>query len=823
MKYSRAWLQEHIVESLPPNEEMVKVIPLKAFEVEGVDLNPTSRDGQDPKASSMLGQGEDSVFDIKVLPNRAHDALSHRGMARELSALFGLRRKAREIKNVQADASVSTPLISIENGKECFRYIGVRVENISVTSSPEWLKLKLESIGARSINNVVDITNFVLFDIGQPMHAFDAGKVKGTISVRRAKPQEKMMTLDGKELVFDGSELVITDEEGVLALAGVKGGKRAEVNANTKGVIFESANFDPILTRRTSTKHGIKTDASKRFENGLTSQFAQEGMKLALSLLSEIIPSAKISTFADRYPLPEKWIYKVGISVDEVNKLLGTKMSDSDVESILNQVGLPFVKVEPRKIFLEKASFVLGAEYARGASVLRDAPKVFDCSSLVSWASVEAGYSIPRISIDQFFYTRSISKEELLPGDLIFTNTQEVVHTEGSHYSQVLEREIPEEAIRTKTVEYLPGKEFPRGIDHVGIFMGKEEVIHVGFATRRVIKEKLSKSAQFKHECFYRRVIENENSRYVLSVPPERLDLRLKEDLIEEIGRHFGYEKIEPVLPHAEKKGAEHTRLFYGNKVRKFLIENGFSEVFTSSFVIPAEGEVELLNPVAKDRPFMRKNLLSGMKKSLQSNNYYAPFLGISDVKIFELGTVFTVEGEYQSLAVSIFPRSKSSVETAEDALRGLLGALFKELGTEEEFGISFLELSGEKNKAIYCEIDFDDLIKNLQEPKGIENLPRSESFYQPLSSFPFVVRDIALFAPAGVSSEDIQKFIAETAGNLLVRIDLFDTFKKGEQTSSAFHLIFQSHEKTLSDEEINGMMNTIISSLESHSGWKVR
>ncbi|MEK7531716.1 MAG: phenylalanine--tRNA ligase beta subunit-related protein, partial [Patescibacteria group bacterium] len=700
--------------------------------------------------------------------------------------------------------------------------IAVRAENVPTLPSPQWLRKKLESIGARSINTLVDITNFVLFDIGQPMHAFDASKVKGTLSIRRSRAGEKMTTLDAKELTFDGSELVIADDEGVLALAGVKGGKGAEVDANTTSVIFESANFQPTITRKTSTKHGIKTDASKRFENGITSNFAEEGMKLALSLLSQIIPEAKVSAPADRYPLPEKWTYRVGVGVEEVNKLLGSKMIDADIENILKRTGISFAQVEPRKIFLEKARSVLGAEYSRGASVLRDAPNLFDCSSLVSWVSVEAGYSIPRIAIDQFFFARSLVKEEILPGDLIFTNTHEVVHTEGSHYSQVLQKEIPEEAIRTKTVEYMPGKEFSQGIDHVGIFVGNGEVIHVGFGTKKVIKEKLSESPQFKNECFYRRVIEEEASRYVLSIPPERLDLRLKEDVIEEIGRLYGYEKIEAVLPLMQRKGSEHKRLFYGNKVRKFLIENGFSEVYTSSFALPGEGEVELQNPVAKDKPFMRKSLAVGMKLSLQSNNYYAPLLGLHDVKIFEIGNVFTSSGEYQSIGIALFPKSKISAETAEDRFKVLLANLFSSLGTSEAVIISSVSLAGEKYQGVYFEMNFDRIIEKLPLPEGRETLPRLGNIYRPLSTYPFVVRDIALFTPKDVSSEEIEEVISETAGVLLVRLDLFDTFKKGEQISFAFHLAFQSMEKTLSDGEVNDIMKRV-GEVTSSRGWVVR
>ena len=263
MKYSYTWLQEHLAQPLPSVEELARTITIKAFEVEGME---------------KFAATNDTVLDIKVLPDRAHDALAHRGMAREIAALFGSKRKEREMKTHERDEQVAAVRVEVEEKELCPRYIGVRVDGVEIGPSPEWLQTKLASIGQRSINNIVDLTNFILFDLGQPMHAFDAAKVVGGITVRLAKTGEQMTTLDGKALTLDGTELVIADDEGVLALAGVKGGKKAEVDSTTTAIIFECANFDATATRKTSTKHNIKTDASKRYENGMTSELAGEAI-----------------------------------------------------------------------------------------------------------------------------------------------------------------------------------------------------------------------------------------------------------------------------------------------------------------------------------------------------------------------------------------------------------------------------------------------------------------------------------------------------------------------------------------------------------------
>jgi phenylalanyl-tRNA synthetase beta chain len=171
MKYSYQWLKEHIIGPLPPAEEIKRLITIRSFEVE-----------------EMTTLTDDTVFDMKVLPDRAHDALSHRGMAREIAALFGLETLAKTVPRYLFQGSTlgqKGVRVTVQDPVICPRYIAVTVEGVSVAPSPDGIKKKLEAIGARSINNLVDITNIVLFDLGQPMHAFDAQKVKGGITVRK--------------------------------------------------------------------------------------------------------------------------------------------------------------------------------------------------------------------------------------------------------------------------------------------------------------------------------------------------------------------------------------------------------------------------------------------------------------------------------------------------------------------------------------------------------------------------------------------------------------------------------------------------------------
>ena len=401
MKFSYRWLQDHIVEKLPPVEQVEDVLSRKSLEVEDI---------------------AGDTLEVKVLPHRQHDILSHRGLARELATLFGFTNKTSKAPEIPADTSVRVPEVVIEDSKRCFRYLAVRVDNVTVAGSPTWLREKLESVEQRSINNVVDITNFIMNDMGQPMHAFDADKVVGKISVRIARAGETMTTLDDRALTLQGTETVIADDESVLALAGVKGGKKAIVDERTTSIIFESANFDPTITRKTSDLHNIRTDSSKRYEAGMTSEFAQEGILRAIELIRGVVPECRVSAIVDLYPRKEVH-YKTGVSLAEVNSLLGSSYSTKDIEETLSSLHFVFEKIDPQEKIKTLVEKVVGVPYKSGASVLYDGGSAFDCSSLVAWLYKEAGIGVPRISVDQYVFVHRIEKDELRFGDIIFANT----------------------------------------------------------------------------------------------------------------------------------------------------------------------------------------------------------------------------------------------------------------------------------------------------------------------------------------------------------------------------------------------------------------
>lgn len=322
MKFSYNWLQNYFDEKLPEPEKISLGIIFHSFEVEEMDK-----------------VGNDTIFDIKVLPDRAHDCLSHWGIAKEISAIFDI--KIKNIENKTLESKPTELQIEVEDPK-CLRYMGRIVRNIKIGESPEWLKEKLKAIGQKPINNVVDAANFVMFDLGQPIHSFDLDKLESPkIIVRNGKAGEKLTTLDKKEVDLDDSILVIADEHEPLVIAGIKGGTKAEVDMNTKNIIIEVANFNPVTTRKTSKKIGINTDAVKRYENEITPELCRTAMD-AITLLINSLAGGEVEEIVDVYK--EKKEQKIIIiSINYINKRLGSTFSKKEIESVWKKLNFEYI------------------------------------------------------------------------------------------------------------------------------------------------------------------------------------------------------------------------------------------------------------------------------------------------------------------------------------------------------------------------------------------------------------------------------------------------------------------------------------------------
>ena len=292
-------------------------------------------------AVDYFGLGSDSVFEIGLTPNRA-DAASHYGVARELRALLRQPCHLPDVSQFHAPAEAARNIrITIEDVEANPRYAGLLLENVQVGPSPEWLQRRLRSIGLSPINNVVDVTNFVLHELGQPLHAFDADQITGEqIRIKRAAAGENFVTLDGMERTLKAEDLVIADAHGTpMALAGVFGGKISGVTDATTRVFLESAYFQPAAVRKTSQTHQLKTDASFRFERGTDPHMVPVALKRAALLLQEVAGATVAAPIVDEYPTPIGHA-TVRLRLPRVEKLVGQFIAPERIRQILTDLDI---------------------------------------------------------------------------------------------------------------------------------------------------------------------------------------------------------------------------------------------------------------------------------------------------------------------------------------------------------------------------------------------------------------------------------------------------------------------------------------------------
>jgi phenylalanyl-tRNA synthetase beta chain len=289
---------------------------------------------------------DDTIYEIdnKSLSNRP-DLWSHYGIAREIAVLIGEKLKEFKVMVRQAHHDTTALDIKIEDFKLCPRYCGAVLEGIKIEESPEWLKKRVSAVGMRSINNIVDITNYVMMEIGQPLHAFDYDKLaEHRIVVRKAKKGEKIDTLDDQTRELDDSMLVIADAVKPVAIAGIMGGANTEIDNKTKKVIIESANFDHVSIRQTESKLALRTEASIRFEKSLDPNLAEWGIKRAIELILQICPEAKlVSKIEDvkKFKLNQG---PIKLSFDFITKKVGQKIPKDKVLKILFSLGFEIKK-----------------------------------------------------------------------------------------------------------------------------------------------------------------------------------------------------------------------------------------------------------------------------------------------------------------------------------------------------------------------------------------------------------------------------------------------------------------------------------------------
>lgn len=288
---------------------------------------------------------DDSIIEVKILPDRGSDALAYQGLAREIAALDGYAPHFGEksLKPVRFPSYNKAAKVVIADKGGCPRYGALALRDVTVSESPLWLKVRLIVSGLRPINNIVDVTNYLMLLTGQPMHAFDADKIQGAVTVRRAKKNEKLVLLNGDTRKLSSDDLVIADSKHALALAGVMGGQSSAVTAETKNIFLEVANFEGSSIRRTKNRHNLPTDASYRFERNLDPNLVGEALREVAALLPGLC-GGKIVGMRDVYP-KEVMPWKITLSLDRVEHVLGVKLPLFQVVQHLALLGLKVKKV----------------------------------------------------------------------------------------------------------------------------------------------------------------------------------------------------------------------------------------------------------------------------------------------------------------------------------------------------------------------------------------------------------------------------------------------------------------------------------------------
>ena len=320
---------------LPPGEDGLLILP------------PSAPIGQ-PFGLFLGRPGSDTIFDLEITPNRP-DLTSLIGIAREISAVTGnplrIPAIANELFTADAGKADDWVVVRMEAPDLCPRYTARVIRGVKIGPSPEWLKATLERVGLRSINNVVDVTNYVMWETGQPLHAFNYHSLakctsgKPTIVVRRRHDGEKLVTLDGQERALPAEALLIADETEGVALAGVMGGRNSEITASTTDVLLESAYFAPTGIRRTSKLTGLRSDASYRYERGADIEVVDYASRRAAALLAELAGGTIVSGMVDAYPVPAKR-KSITLRYRKVNELLGTKLSSPEIGAFLGRLEL---------------------------------------------------------------------------------------------------------------------------------------------------------------------------------------------------------------------------------------------------------------------------------------------------------------------------------------------------------------------------------------------------------------------------------------------------------------------------------------------------
>ncbi len=356
----------------------------------------------------------DYVLEVDITPNRV-DATSHFGVARDLAAYLKQHGKPAELKRPSTEGfqiDDETPAIEVvvENPEACLRYSGITIKGVTVKESPEWLQRCLTTIGVRSINNVVDVTNYILHGLGQPLHSFDADKVKGNkVIVKAATAGTKFVTLDGVERTLTDHDLMICNTEEPMCIAGVFGGLDSGVTEQTKNVFLESATFHPTWIRKTARRFGLNTDASFRYERGLDPNQTVDILKISAMLIQQVAGGTITGAIQDVYPSPMP-PFRVSLTYEKINTLIGKVIPIETVKRILDSLEMQIVSETPEDLTVDVPVYRIDVQ--RDVDVIEEILRIYGYNNVEISEHVKSNLSY-QTPTDRSYKLQNLISEQL--------------------------------------------------------------------------------------------------------------------------------------------------------------------------------------------------------------------------------------------------------------------------------------------------------------------------------------------------------------------------------------------------------------------------
>lgn len=789
-----------------------------------------------------------TVLDAEITPNRS-DCFSIIGVAREASA--ALNRKLINIK-FQKSAVTAKEKVAVEvKEKElCPRYIAKVVENVKIGPSPKWLADRLSASGVRPINNIVDVTNYVMLEWGQPLHAFDAEKISEKIIVRKAKSGEALETLDGTKRELQNSDLVIADAKKAIALAGVMGGANSEVSESSKTIVLEAAVFKGSSVRRTAQRLGLRTEASNRFEKGIPLGLPEIAIERAAQLIEELA-GGKVGENSDALG---KWIWiqHVGIEQEKLNEFLGAKVEKEKVIEILKSLDFEIEEFN----FKKEARKHVGKPYVWGASFKTHGDMAFDCSYLTDYIYSRIGQFIGHTALAQFEQGIPVKKSELQSGDILFIKG-EIKHSATDHYYE-------NDGNGNHTKNEL---ENPKEVGHNALYIGDGRIVHAAhyaYDTKtkkwskidpkksKVIEEDVEKFLNHPEYLGARRFIENPEGWLAITVPWWRLDVRLPEDIYEEVGRIYGYEKLPSVLPRGKTpKPQENKKEKLIAKIKNILVGTGYSEVLNYSFIseknlskvgFKLNEVLKVANPISPEQEIMRPTISASLLEDANVNKD-----NFDTLYYFEIAADYLPQKNdlpEEPLMLGIYSSRKNAKNAADFyELKGTLELIWQKLGlgslilkpAEEAF------LAKGQTAAIYLggkDIGYLGIVSpktthefDLKRTGAIAELNLSEVLeaktepvkYKPIPRFPIAQRDFNILISNEITAQKIAEKLNDVEESYILKKYITDVYTGEDlppgQKSVTIRVSLGSAEKTLTEEEIAKTKDNLFKVLKNKLG----